>query len=139
MLIVSMNYPVLSLSQNNRQLGVLTARRMLPTLTFRHQQEHGMTNWAELRKTATMVGTFGSFLLLGYLSWKGWVNNFVVKEDLIPLEEKISRVDVKVDKLEGKVDKLEGKVDKLEGKVDKLSDQLMTLIQGLLFKEEENQ
>ena len=98
-----------------------------------------MTNWAELRKTATMVGTFGSFLLLGYLSWKGWVNNFVVKEDLKPLEEKISKVDVKVDKLEGKVDKLEGKVDKLEGKVDKLSDHLMTLIQGLLFKEEENQ
>ena len=74
-----------------------------------------------------MVGTFGSFLLLGYLSWKGWINNFVVKDDLKPLEEKISKV-------EAKVDKVEAKVDKLETKVDKLSDQLMTLTQGLLFK-----
>ena len=110
-------------------------------------------NWVELRKTATTVGTFGSFLLLSYLVWKGWINNFVVKEDLKPLEEKISKVEgkvdkvegkvdkleVKVDKLEGKVDRLEGKVDKLEGKVDKISDQIMTLTQGLLFKEKKNQ
>lgn len=73
-----------------------------------------MANWVELRKTATMIGTFGSFLLLGYLAWQGSINNFVVKDDLRPLEEKISKVEVKI---------------------DKVSNQLMTLTQGLLFQE----